>query len=111
MNQMIELSQISQLAEIDSQSALEPVIIFKHSTSCSISSAALSRFQKAYANLNSIKVYYLDLIKHRDVSNEIARHYKVEHQSPQSLLIKNGQCKHHASHFEIDLKEILEAVA
>lgn len=105
---MLELNTQNQIIEINDLSASKPIIIFKHSTRCSISSAALNRFEKVYANVNAAEmpVYYLDLIKFRDISNLIAQHYQVEHQSPQTLLIQNGKCTHHASHFEIDLEDI-----
>ncbi len=105
---MLELNTQNQIIEINDLSASKPIIIFKHSTRCSISSAALNRFEKVYANENAAEmpVYYLDLIKFRDISNLIAQHYQVEHQSPQTLLIQNGKCTHHASHFEIDLEDI-----
>ncbi|OYU95323.1 MAG: thioredoxin family protein [Bacteroidetes bacterium B1(2017)] len=107
---MIDLQNSSQLDQLDLLSAQKAVIIFKHSTRCSISSTALSRFQRAYANENpdNLPVYYLDLLKHRDISNEIANRYSIEHQSPQTLLIKNGTCVHTASHIEINLQEIKE---
>jgi bacillithiol system protein YtxJ len=107
---MINLTSINQLAEVDNLSNQRPVIIFKHSTTCSISNTAFNRFKKAYANENEeqLPVFYLDLLKHRDVSNEIAKKYGVVHQSPQTLLIKDGKSIHNASHFEIDLSEIKE---
>jgi bacillithiol system protein YtxJ len=110
---MFELTNQNQISEIDALSASKPVIIFKHSKRCSISSAALNRFEKLYSNedSNELPAYYLDLIKHRDISNLLAQHYKVEHQSPQTLLIQNGKCTHHASHFEIDLDEIRDRLA
>jgi bacillithiol system protein YtxJ len=109
---MIDLININQLAEIDAISEQKPVIIFKHSTTCSISNTAFSRFKRAYANENEdqLPVFYLDLLKHRDVSNEIAKKYAVEHQSPQTLLISKGKSIHNASHFQIDLSEIKEAI-
>ncbi|MDZ4668918.1 MAG: bacillithiol system redox-active protein YtxJ [bacterium] len=109
---MISFNTIAQLSEIDELSAQKPVIIFKHSTRCSISSAALSRFEKAYAleDADALPVYFLDLLKHRDVSNEVAQHYHIAHQSPQTLLIKDGKCIHEATHFEIDLAEIKAGV-
>ena len=51
--------------------------------------------------------YYLDLLNHRDISNEIAQKFSVVHQSPQIVVIENGQVIHHASHDNIDLSLIL----
>ncbi|MBU3662306.1 MAG: bacillithiol system redox-active protein YtxJ, partial [Bacteroidetes bacterium] len=93
---MIAFNNLSQLQEIDELSKEKSVIIFKHSTRCSISAMALNRFEKAYAaeNPNTLPVYYLDLLQFRPISNEIANRYGIEHQSPQTLLIKNGVCVH-----------------
>ncbi len=109
---MLPLNELSQLAEIDVLSNQMPVIIFKHSTRCSISSTALNRFERIYANQNkeNFPVYYLDLLNYRSISNEIAAHYQIEHQSPQTLLIHQGKCVHTASHIEINLTEIMAVI-
>ena len=109
---MLPLNDLSQLAAIDALSNQKPVIIFKHSTRCSISSTALNRFERAYANQNKeeLPVYYLDLLNYRPISNEIAVHYQIEHQSPQTLLIHQGKCVHTASHIEINLAEIIVVI-
>ena len=107
------LSSLEQLNEIDAASKSKPVLIFKHSTRCSISSAALSRFERNYDAQHDAKVdfYFLDLLSHRDISNAIANRYQVEHQSPQALLIQNGKSIFESSHFEIDYQEILQKVS
>ena len=106
----IVLSEISQLDYIDELSVTKPVLIFKHSTRCSISSTALSRFERNYQTTDepTMIAYFLDLIKFRSISNEIASRYQIEHQSPQALLIKNGKCVNDSSHFEIDYQEIIQ---
>jgi bacillithiol system protein YtxJ len=53
------------------------------------------------------KFYYLDLLNHRDISNQIAQIFSVVHQSPQIVVIENSQVIHHASHDNIDLSLIL----
>jgi bacillithiol system protein YtxJ len=50
--------------------------------------------------------YYLDLIKHRSISNKIAEDFAVQHQSPQVLLIKNMECVYEESHSEIEMDDI-----
>jgi len=64
------------------------VILFKHSTRCSISRMALKQFENEFDIENEVEAYFLDLLEHRDISNEIASRYDVYHQSPQLLLIK-----------------------
>ena len=108
------LTDINQLDAIVSESAAKPVVIFKHSTRCSISRMALKNFEREY-NLQESEVapYFLDLLEHRDISNEIAQKFQVIHQSPQLLLIKNGKSVYDVSHSEIDaeaLKSKVEAL-
>lgn len=104
----IKLNSIEQLEEIDRLSQTQPVLIFKHSSRCSISSTALNRFEKQYQPEDEtlMPAYYLDLLTYRPISNEIANRYTIEHQSPQALLIKDGKCIHESTHFEIDYSEI-----
>lgn len=84
-----------------------PACILKHSTRCGISSMALSRLERETAPDN-IDFYFLDLIAHRDVSRYIADKFGVHHESPQVLLIKNGECVYDESHSGIRMDEIVE---
>lgn len=106
------LTSQEQLAQIDNLSKEAPVVIFKHSTRCSISSAALDRIERKWDQTKhtEVKPYYLDLIKHRDVSNAIAAHYGVEHQSPQILVISAGESIYDNSHFGITYDGILSEI-
>ncbi len=107
------LSEIQQLQTIRQESSEQPVAIFKHSTRCSISATALDRFERNFAkseDLKGLKFYYLDLIAHRDVSNKIATEFGVEHESPQLILIKNGEVTFTESHYGIDFNAVLEQV-
>jgi len=97
-----DLRQISQLDEIEKESAETPVLILKHSTRCSISAMAKNRLELYWDKDVSLKAYYLDLLSHRDISDEIERRYHITHQSPQIILLKNGQVVFNASHTEID---------
>lgn len=102
-----DLTQIKQLDEIVAESAQTPVIIFKHSTRCGISRMALKGFEGNYSiGEEHAKPYYLDLLNHRDISNEIANRFGVMHQSPQVLVIKNGVAVYNESHGDIDANEV-----
>ena len=98
----IPLQFMGQLDEIVALSNERPAVIFKHSTRCSISRFALKQFEKQF-DLNDVAdAYFLDLLAHRDISNEIATRFNVFHQSPQLLLIKNGKSVYDVSHDAID---------
>ncbi|MEM9326188.1 MAG: bacillithiol system redox-active protein YtxJ [Bacteroidota bacterium] len=93
------------------ESKKHPVLIFKHSTRCSISAAALDRLDRQWeeGEMHHVKAYFLDLIRFREVSNLIAERLGVFHQSPQAILLRAGQVTYEASHFGIDYREIKEA--
>lgn len=103
----IELNTAAQLSEIKEQSKLKPQIIFKHSTRCSISGVAKSRLERGKSPEN-VDFYFLDLIKNRDISNKIAEEFSVYHESPQVLVIKNGECTYDESHSGINMDDIEE---
>lgn len=105
-----QLTSIEQLKEILANSASKPALLFKHSTRCSISSMALTRFQNDWNQDNTtINLYYLDLLNHRDISNAIAELTGVEHQSPQAILVSNNEVKYAATHSSISAKDIQSA--
>jgi bacillithiol system protein YtxJ len=99
------LTQSSQLEEIIQESLSQPVMIFKHSTRCSISTMAMGRLERGTLSDN-LSVYYLDLLTYRPISSEIAERFSVHHESPQVLLIRNGECVYVESHSGIDVADI-----
>lgn len=103
----IDLNDEGQLTAIKEQSNTQPVVIFKHSTRCSISAMAKNRLDRETPGDN-IAFYYLDLIKYRPISNLIAEEFKVHHESPQVLIIKNGECVYDDSHNGINMNDITE---
>lgn len=106
----IELTDEGQLNNVKTLSNTKPQLIFKHSTRCSISSMAKSRLERG-AVPQGIDFYYLDLIKHRNISQKIAAEFDVHHESPQILLIKNGECVYDESHSGISMEDIIEQSA
>jgi bacillithiol system protein YtxJ len=102
----IPLKDLGQLNEIIAISNEKPAIIFKHSTRCSVSRMALKQFESEYDLEDQVDAYFLDLLEHRDISNEIANRFNVVHQSPQLLLIKEGKSVYNVSHSDIDAGEL-----
>lgn len=104
-----KLEDIDQLNIIDEESKSGKVLIFKDSTRCSISIASLNRIERNWkeGDEGKLKPYYLDLLNHRDISNEIAARYHVIHESPQVLIIQNGKCVYHISQSAINYNEII----
>ena len=102
-NQLTNLAQLNEITIISNE---KPVAIFKHSTRCSISRMALKQFENEFNSSDKVTPYFLDLIAHRDISNEIATRFGVHHQSPQLILIKEGKAIYSVSHSDIDAEEL-----
>lgn len=105
----ISLETASQLDSIKQQQGYS--LIFKHSTRCSISMMAKRRFEMDWEGLpGDMPLYFLDLIKHRDLSAKIAEDFQVHHESPQMLLIKDGECILDQSHGAISVDEAVSVL-
>ena len=103
----ITLHNEEQLQQLKVNSTVKPQVIFKHSTRCSISSMAKNRLERN-SQPGEMEFYYLDLIKYRSISDKIAEDFNIYHESPQILVIKNGECIYDESHSGIDMQEISE---
>lgn len=103
----IALQSSQQLDEILAQPG--PSLLFKHSTRCSISTVALERMNRSSLS-ERVPSYLLDLLAYRELSNAIATRLQVHHESPQVLLVKDGQCCYDESHLSISTEEIEEMI-
>jgi bacillithiol system protein YtxJ len=103
----IHLTDEEQLKQIISKSQIKPQVIFKHSTRCSISAVALQRLQKT-SQPSDIDFYFLDLLANRHLSNKVAEAFKIHHESPQVLVIRDGECVYEESHLGISMNEIVD---
>lgn len=86
----------------------QPVIIFKYSYRCPVNQLALDRLQLDWKKeeMNGVKTYMLDIIGKRNLSNQLAEKFAVRHESPQILVIRDGQCVYHNSHMGINYDSI-----
>ena len=105
----IKIEDENQLREIKNKPGYS--IIFKHSTRCSISMMAKKRVEMDADELpENVTPYFLDLIAHRNISGQIAEVFQVHHESPQLLLIKDGECILDQSHGGISITETVEVI-
>lgn len=106
------LKDIGQLEELDNRSFKQPVVIFKHSTRCGVSTFAERRLYDGWGSMpKDILLYHLDLLAYRSISNTIADKYNVTHQSPQILVIKNGEATADCSHDGVGTDFLLKALS
>lgn len=110
---MVELTSESEWEERLAGSSAAPFFVFKHSTTCPISSSAHNRVQgyAGNADAGSPEIVMVKVIESRPVSNAIAQALGVTHQSPQMILVKDGSAVWDASHHFIQAESIGDAVA
>lgn len=106
----LPLDNEDHLLRLRNLSESQPILVFKHSTRCGISSTALNRLEREWKDGVPIQPYLLDLLKHRDLSQGIAQLFDVEHQSPQVILIYRGKAIYHSSHLDIRYRDVIRAV-
>lgn len=101
---LVEVEELDRLIVL---SATTPVLIFKHSTRCSVSLMAKRSLESDWNfNNNQVIPYFLDLIANRSVSDRVSELFNVMHESPQVILLKNGKAAYHASHSDINAEDI-----
>ena len=113
MSEYSRLESVSQIEPLIASSHQTPVLVFKHSLTCPISSAALRQYESFLDQRpdEDSNVYALVEIQNaRDVSNEIARVTGVRHESPQALLLRGGEVAWHASHWSIKAEALASAI-
>ncbi|SEF59776.1 bacillithiol system protein YtxJ [Halpernia humi] len=108
-----ELESVEEYREAVNHSFEKPVLFFKHSTTCFISKTIKKNLEKQISqsdDKDKVDLYYLDLLHFRPISNLMANDLDVTHQSPQAILIKNGEVKYSASHNSIDFHDVLKSM-
>lgn len=106
-----ELEEMDALEEAVEASKEKPVAILKHSTRCGISRMVMRNFEEDYdLDEEQIKLYYLDILRHRDISNRIAEKFNITHESPQLIVLKNGEAVYDVSHNAIEAEKLREFI-
>ena len=100
---LVELNTLDKLQAAIEESRIRPVLLFKHSTSCGISAGVFRDVKMVEADINIVVVQ-----TDRHISNEIERHTGIKHESPQAIVLKNGEAVYHASHYNITLEDLNE---
>ena len=104
-----KLEAHDQIEQIRQLSFEKPCLIYKHSHRCNICSIALYRLEDDWTfQPEEMETFFLDVIEYRPVSMEVANVFEVHHESPQVLLILNGECVYDASHLDISFQELNE---
>lgn len=108
-----DLESVEEYRRTIDKSYEKPILFFKHSTTCFISKAVKKNLEKQInqsEDKDKVDLYYLDLLHFRPISNLMANDLNVTHQSPQAILVKNGEVLYTASHENIDFQNVIQAL-
>lgn len=104
-NQFTQITDTQALDQLLTSSHDAPVVLFKHSSTCPISSAAYKQMSQVARDVSLVVVQ-----RARDVSSEIASRTGIPHESPQAIVLRNGEAVWSASHFDITAGAVEQAV-
>ncbi len=107
---VVELRHNEDLEQLLEKSKEDPILIFKHSTQCPVSSAAYDEFMEFTTHAADVACGVVLVIENRPVSNTIASKLGVRHESPQAILVQNGRQKWNASHWAITADALAQAL-
>lgn len=82
-----------------------PVVLFKHDPYCPISAAAHRELQQMQG-----EVPLVDVAHANNLAQDIARRTGVRHESPQVIVIRDGQARWSASHWDITQQKVADAL-
>jgi bacillithiol system protein YtxJ len=93
------IKSVDDIAEAVMQSNAGDVLIYKHSSRCGVCWAAKRRLETV--DTDQLPIYMVDVIADRALSNMIADRFDVTHESPQAILLRNGEAVIVKSHSSI----------
>ena len=108
---LIELHQDRDLEQLLERSKTNPVLIFKHSTHCAISTHVYREFTRFAESFRDLSCGLVLVIEDRDLSDSIEKRFNVRHESPQVIIVQDGRAIWHASHWSITAESVREALA
>jgi bacillithiol system protein YtxJ len=106
--------RLTALEDLDAAidlSRAEPVFVFKHSESCGTSAEAHEELTGLLEQGVGGVWYLVDVRTHRSLSATIAERFSIRHESPQILLIVDGQVRWSASHYRVTSEGAQAALA
>ncbi len=97
------LTSVDQWQEAWKKTSERPLLVFKHSTSCSISAGAHEDYMHYIEDSGEPPVDFaiVHVIEDRPVSNAIAETLGVPHKSPQAILVRDGKPVWDESHWKL----------
>jgi bacillithiol system protein YtxJ len=112
MSRLIHLSDVAQLDAALAESHDRPVLLFKHSRTCGISCEALEELHAHVESASTDAAYKVITVQsHRRLADEVTMRFGIRHETPQAILLRDGQPVWSASHFRVTARQLDAALA
>jgi bacillithiol system protein YtxJ len=104
-NGFVEIDDVESLDRFISEAGETPAIVFKHSNTCGISARVYREISQVTRPVGIVTVQQA-----RDVSDEIARRFGIQHETPQALIVCGDKVLWSASHYAVKAQAVEEAL-
>lgn len=104
--QFVSVNDANALDQLVARSHQNPVVLFKHSTTCPISAAAHQQMSDLGGEVALVVVQTA-----RDVSREVATRTGIRHETPQAIILRNGKSVWSASHWDVTAERVKSAMS
>ena len=112
MSNLTHLSDLDMLEAAIAESQQRPVLLFKHSRTCGVSCEALDQLHDHIQNGTGDAAYKMIVVQnHRRVSDTVSQRLGIRHETPQAILLRDGEAVWNASHFRITAREIARVLS
>jgi bacillithiol system protein YtxJ len=108
-NNFTPVTETGEFADLLARSHEAPVVLFKHSTTCPISARAHRQMLQLPAEVAG-QISLVIVQRARELSRHVAEQTGIQHESPQTIILRNGQAVWSASHFDITAEAVAQAV-
>ncbi|MDP2683893.1 MAG: bacillithiol system redox-active protein YtxJ [bacterium] len=85
----------------------EPILIFKHSDSCPVSSEAYDEVLKFEKKVET-PIFLIVVQDNRDESNQVEQVLEIKHESPQIILVNESHAKLTLNHEDVTEDNLFE---
>ena len=102
----IKVNSVEELDGLFEKSSEQPVFLFKHSLTCPISAGVFDLVSGIDTDIHLVVVQHS-----REIANQIADKTGIRHESPQAIIIRDGKPVYHASHYDVEAKDLEEFLA
>ena len=104
-NGFVEIDDVESLDRFIFEAGETPAIVFKHSNTCGVSARVYREISQVTRPVGIVIVQHA-----RDVSDEIARRFGIQHETPQAIIVCGARVLWSASHYAVKAHAVEEAL-